>query len=91
MRSGIGAACPFTFLLFREAAFFFVPVLLADELVVVVETFVAVLFALDFDAVVFAEELGLLLPLCAALVDGIVPPTAMAAATKPIQVALLNK
>ena len=79
-----------TFLPFLDEAFDrFVPVLpalelLSDELVVLVETFVGDFFALDFCAL-------LLLPLCAAAVDGTTPPTAIAAATKPIQVALLNK
>jgi hypothetical protein len=89
MRSGIGAACPFTRLLaLREEAFdFFVPVLLFEllaEAVVLVDTFVSVFFALDLCAV-------LLPPLCAAALDGITPPTAIVAATKPIQVALLNE
>ena len=78
-------------MLFREEALdFFVPVLLPlaflAEVVVVVETFAGDFLVLELWAVPL-----LALPLCAAAVDGITPPTAIAAATKPIQVALLNQ
>src|SRR5271170_7541683 len=89
MRSGVGAAWPFTRFPFREETLvactdFFVPVLLVDgdEVVLAIEALAVGFLVVDLCAVSL---------LCAEAANEILPPTAIAVAISPITVALQSR